>query len=301
MLDNKFLFTFIGITLVVFALCKVDTSSNTTENWDGIPQLSTKRTSFMKKADGKMEALHDDINYKQMWGHRKFVHYPNYQSTIPPRYSHDDPGYNIRLNPPSRSKQAVPSTPIEMGQMACDQSKEGYCGGSVSGGDGVSDIFPSNVPSNYVAGNYEEELKNTWGKDENSPYDIAAALPVGNMSAINSFGEEVMAVHYNTLTTVNKRGNARLLSQADPIRGDIPCTPTAIISKMAVNPSVDLCTGAMNIMCGPSESTQAIADLVYTTSGNVDTTHGGVDMTTYYEQNASQFGGGETIHVTSFP
>jgi hypothetical protein len=76
--------------------------------------------------------------------------------------------------------------------------------------------------------------------------------------------------------------NNRLRGQGDPIRGDLPIVPISgdwFIPSAANNPNLYLAQGAMSVLSGVNnETSNALANLIYNSSGGTETTIGGVDM-----------------------
>jgi hypothetical protein len=86
-------------------------------------------------------------------------------------------------------------------------------------------------------------------------------LPVGNMSNINN---EINPIIYDRIIYSSK--NSRLRSQGDMIRGDLPIVPNSSDwFRPSVKPSLDLQEGAMNIMGGSqNETSRMLTNLINT-------------------------------------
>ncbi len=90
--------------------------------------------------------------------------------------------------------------------------------------------------------------------------------------------------------------NNRLRGQGDPVRGDLPITPDTShcgwFSSRHANPAQTLATGAMNVLAGANESSQALQKLLTSTStiSSVGGTSSDTDMNSFMDKASGQFG-----------
>ena len=98
------------------------------------------------------------------------------------------------------------------------------------------------------------------------------------MTTLNSLGQEDQPIVYDRLMFANR--NSKLRAHGDKFRGDLAIAPNNNgWFNVSVQPNIDLEQGAMNVMGGiNNETTQQLADLIYTTSGKYKTTIAGANM-----------------------
>lgn len=286
---NKFLVTLISIVIAMFAICKLNTKSNTIENYLNFP-LTVKRvvdvvdnkgnaTTTMNNLQFGTETKGNSLGSAQVANSLQFFK-PTYpQQTISPRFQTGLRGtmkQNLNDN-----YLAIP------GKNGNGQIKEGYggCGSGECDGfypscnkDGVGNGIPTGagpeVSSNYVSPTYKTAWDGIYGDKINQNQ---SELPVGTMQSVNASGSEGPSdtvVIERFMTTTKRRG--RGFAQGDPIRGDLailPCGPAWF--RPSSDPSRDLRTGAMAVMGGiqndtatelASLQTQYMGDLSY---GNI--------------------------------
>lgn len=298
MFDGKFLVTLVGLMVSIFAISNVK-ATNFTQISEGFGMLPSRTWKL-----NRVEAATPEAAAKG-----QFFSVPgNYQSILNPRFSNVDYGASVRYNMPSYQNQAVPCEPLTFSNMAkkgfTNNTKENYgcssCGGGCRGGcDSSSPGAPGGVAPTepgYAAGNYNAALSAAYsGSDISSS---SSALPVANMSALNAAGESVQPIVYDRYIYSNR--NSRLRSQGDPIRGDLPIVPCAADwFRPSVHPNLDLQQGAMNVMGGfDNETSTALASLIYNSSGNAETTIGGVNMARQLQTTAGS--GLSAVNVSSF-
>jgi len=288
MFDGKFLVTLVALmsTLFVIAKAQVAEASNVSEGFGMLPSRQTKVQRVVASSPSAAKK-------------GQFYSVPgNYQSILNPRFSNVDYGASVRYNMPSHKNQAVPCEPLTFSNMATKgyshTSKEGYgCANSVNGvPGGVKATEPG-----YAAGNYNDALSAAYSgsDDSNAP---SASLPVANMSALNASGDSAQPIVYDRYIYANR--NSRLRSQGDPIRGDLPIVPcSSDWFRPAVNPNLDLQQGAMTVMGGfDNDTSTALASLMYTSSGNSQTTAGGVNMARQLQTTVGN--GLASVNVSSF-
>ena len=134
----------------------------------------------------------------------------------------------------------------------------------------------------------------------NEDSDMTATLPVGDMGTITTAdGETIQPIVYDRYIYANR--NSRLRSQGDMIRGDLPIVPCGgNWFRPSVHPNLDLQQGAMNVMGGNDNQTaNELAELIYKSSGNTETSIAGVNQST--KLNASSSAGMRDLQVTAFP
>jgi hypothetical protein len=151
MVDTKFIFTIIGLSAVIFAVCKVNLSGKkSTENFWMNPTMSIKVDRGVTDSKNGQRGYSLQNTYQNMLGNNKFVSTPSFQGILAPRFSNTNYGANIRYNMPSYENQGAPCDPLSMGDMAREnysanakrETRENYgcsmgnCGGGFSGGCG---------------------------------------------------------------------------------------------------------------------------------------------------------------------
>ena len=295
MLDSKFFITLVGLVFALFAICNTNTSKSVSENFWMNPSTGV-RTFKELKINGQPPIAIPN-NYKNM-----FVQYPNFQGKLSPRAAPVDYGANIRYNMPSYKNLAVPHDPLAFGDMA----KENYqhsnsnsnekvgCGkGSVINGGKNSTM---NNMSSYS--DYSSAMDAVYSSDNTTHINGDSLVAVGDMTTINSLGLLDQPVIYDRIVFSTNKG--RNSGQGCPIRGDNAIAPCGG-NWFSVHPvpSRDLRQGAMNVLAGNGETTQAMNKLLYESSGNTLTTIGGVDMTHEYMTSIGAVGG--EVNVTRFP
>lgn len=305
MFDSKFVITLLGLIIAVFAICNISKSSKIQESFGMNP-------SQVWKIDRTVAASPEAARKGD------FYSVPGtYQSILSPRFSNVDYGANIRYNMPTYENQATPCNPLTFGNMAKENYSENYGCGSCGGGcgsvgckkGGASLGFREGAPSTesgFASGNYNQMLDSVYS-DSSYP-EVTSSLPVGDMTTINASGETIQPIIYDRYIYANR--NSRLRSQGDPIRGDLPIVPcNADWFRPSVHPSIDLQEGAMNVMGGnQNETANALSDLIYTASGNADTTIGGTNMVNQLsgmnmtnQYSGTMSAGMRDVQMTAFP
>lgn len=294
MLDNKFFFSLIGIMITVFAMCNLNFSSSTKENFWGLGSFAVNKEQVVKH-NGRISGLQN--NLQGHLGNDKFIKTANFQSILSPRMAGNvSMPAHIKYNMPDPENMAFnPTNPLDYANMATEnyseQSKEKYdCGIS------TTNLGTTPAPPNYSTGNYETEKAKLFSTELES----VDSLPVGNMSTINALGETIQPVVYDRYIFANR--HSRLRSQGDPIRGDlaiVPCNNGWF--NVSVNPVTDLQTGAMNVMGGVSNtSSNNTAQLVFNSSGNTYDTLGGVSLQNDFANPLSAFNLDNTMIANNF-
>ena len=275
MSNTNFLTMLIAICFGIFMLKNNNSSNMITEAFGMNPSMTTKVVTEMARSP--QQAMKGD-----------FYTVPGtYQAILPPRMSGSvDYGANIRYNLPSYENQAVPCNPLTFGKMATKDYKEnfeenyGCSGGPVSCGKGGTPFsFSGGAPeteANYAGGNYNEVMGNAYSKSQYP--EITSTLPVGDMTTLNSLGEEdpEQPIVYDRYIYACRNSNLR--AQGDFFRGDLPIVPcTGDWFIPSVQPNIDLQPGAMQVLGGVNnETSNALADLIYTSSGNTAFGIGGI-------------------------
>jgi len=306
MFDNKLLITLVGLTATVLAINAIQNKNEETkENFGMLPSFETKvdvQVAPNKKAasEGKFTSVLNQ--YRTMLDPQNaFYTVPgSFQANLTPRFFNGDYGANISYNLPSRQNLAVPETPLGFANAVTKQQqplmqqqpgqqnqvKENFCTaqgcstvtGCKPGGDSLN--YHGGAPlmeAGYADGNYNKVLDEIYTGPK-AMKAVHSSLPVGDMTTLNSLGEEDQPIIYDRYMFANR--NSRLRSQGDKIRGDLAIVPNNNgWFNPSVQPNIDLEQGAMNVLGGiNNESAQELADLIYTTSGDSKTTIGGVNM-----------------------
>jgi len=297
MSNGKFTISILGLLLAIFASCNFN-MTKVKENFGGLPSRTWKVDRVT--ASSQQAAVKGD-----------FYSVPGtYQAMLNPRFSNTDFGANIRYNMPSHENQATPCDPLTFGSMAKENytnSQENYCG-ECNGGCSPASCGKGGVPKSfsgaakptqagYAGGNYNEVLEDAYLGSTHP--DVSSSLPVGDMTTLNSLGGTEQVIIQDRYMYANR--NSRLRSQGDPIRGDLPIVPcTSDWFRPSVHPNIDLHQGAMNTMGGIDNSTSnALAELIYTSSGKSATTIGGVNMAA--QLTGSLSAGLNDVQITAFP
>ena len=296
MINTNFFTMLIAICFGIFMLKNNNSSNMITEAFGMNPSMTTKvdvevAANSNQASKGNFQSVlgtYHALSYPEQAMKGDFYTVPGtYQASLSPRFSGSvDYGANIRYNLPSYENQAVPCNPLTFGKMAAKDYKEnfeenyGCSGGPVSCGKGGAPFsFSGGAPEtepNYAAGNYNEVLANAYSKSQYP--EITSTLPIGDMTSLNSLGEEDtdQPIVYDRYIYACR--NSRLRSLGDPIRGDLPITPCeSDWFRPSVQPNIDLQEGAMQVLGGVNnETANALADLIYTSSGNTAFGIGGV-------------------------
>ena len=295
MIDSKILIPLFGLLASVYAINDIQEKKyrlkeNYTTAWGlpkGINLESVYAPNRQAAAAGQFQSLgnnYQNIIERDIQNNNTFYTVPGQlQSLMSPRMFGGDYGANITYNLPSVQNLAVPTSPLDYANSASapavtKQVKENYpvtCG---EGGKKLS--YNGGAPlmaGGFAAGNYNEKLDEVYS-GSSSVRASNAVLPVGDMTSLNSLGEEDQPIVYDRYLFANL--NSRLRSQGDPIRGDLPIVPqNSGWFNVSVQPNLDLQQGALNVLAGSTnETAQQLADLIYTSSGNSKTTIGGLNM-----------------------
>ena len=323
--NGKFVFSFVGIFLVLFAIMKVSDSSKVVEGFWGGTQFTTRAMPVARMKNGQEVALSGNyLKPPNMMGSGKFVSVPSFQGVLSPRFSNVNYGANIKYNMPDRENLASPCDPLTFGNMAQENytqnnSREEYCGstanatpscgkGGLGIGHKINDTF--NIPPGYTNGNWKEV--NDSMKTEG--FNMGSDLPVGTMSTMDGAGNMEQFIAFNRIMPANTKSSSRLRGQGDYIRGDLAIVPCQS-GWFSVYPDIarDVNEGAMNVLAGAGgggSSYNDLMNLIVTSSGGVQTTLGGVDLSeTLPQYNVNMAQDQVTnlkaamgdINVTSFP
>jgi len=318
MLNTNFVVTLVGLTVAVFALCGIQSSPKTKENFWGNPTRTVKVMREVRSPNGQVSSLQN--NWQSMLTNDKFISTPSYQATLSPRFANTDFGANIRYNMPSNKNMAAPCNPLTFGEMATENYSNkpqarggrrnvkenfGCGGGGCGGGCGAASCGKGGLPISasrnanncgdggiptpgFTSGNFDDVMGNVYGgnvKGSIASLSPQSTIPVGDMTTINGQGNVNQPIIYDRFIYANQ--NSRLRAQGDPIRGDLaiaPCNNGWF--NPAVNPNIDLQQGAINIIAGPANGTgRALGNLIYASSGNTETIIAGQDMAGQFGQN----------------
>jgi hypothetical protein len=316
MLYSKFFITIIGLILTIFAIKKVNMSSDKiSEGWGMNPPRGVQvvREVSGKFGDGTCGAYSLQNNHQAIFGNNKFISTPSFQANLSPRMSSVDIGAHINYNYPSYKNLGVPCSPLAFGDMAREnfEVKENYgCSsgkcGSGCGCSGVASCGKGGVPlhtnkplkpisqnSNYVQAMnkaYSEFGDNSFG---------SATMPVGDMTTLDALGNQHQPVMYDRYIYYNQK--QRNQSLGDMIRGDLPIQKCGMQGwfNTSLGPK-DLQQGALNVIAGVDNCTsQSVAEMQYISSGGYDDTHGGINMSNQFETTLGA--GMGDVKITSFP
>jgi hypothetical protein len=324
MFDNKFVLTLLGLIVAVVAANNIKSNDEEDEIKEGFGMLPSMQWKVdVTAAPNQAAAKKGD-----------FFSVPGtYQAMLNPRFSNVDYGANIRYNMPSYDNLAAPcnplgyqSNPLSLASMVQMQdTQENYKPNIPRGNSSVREDYgcnssgvagcrkggapisfhgsPPMMEADYANGNFNNVRDNNY-KNSKIPA-TTSALPVRDMTAMNAGSDAMQPVIYDRYIFANR--NSRLRSQGDPIRGDLAIAPCNTgWFQVSVQPNIDLQQGALNVLGGiNNEQAKSMADLVYKTSGNADTTIAGVDMSQHVNM-TTMFGGGLTagqgdVNVTAFP
>jgi hypothetical protein len=156
----------------------------------------------------------------------------------------------------------------------------------------------------YANGDYNQVINMAVGAGAADGWPTNTVAELDQASFMTQDGEMKQPIVYDRYMYANR--NSRLRGQGDPIRGDLPIVPiSGNWFTVSVHPQVDLQQGAMNVLGGVNnETNNALANLIYNTSGGTDTTIGGVDMAqtnmSHQVYGAASAAMGD-VQTTSFP
>jgi hypothetical protein len=336
MLTSRFVFSLVAIIMAIFAICKLDLNQQPIiENFPGISTLSVRASPALMNVQTKQVATLDNVavlptamQQQDMMGSGTFFQTANFQSTLPARFNPNGYGAYINYNPPANKNMAVPKNPLTFDTMskvpgggaipsAQDQNcEEGYCGSSCGSGDvscgkggyGIGHLIGGDEgpPPGYTNGNYQ----NTYDELPGDGDGMSSMLPVGNMTATDSLGNDQQYVTFNQYMFAPGTPS-RSWGQGDMIRGDLPITPCQN-GWFSVYPTIsrDLNPGAMNVMGGGGgEANSGLMALLLQSTGGAKSTFGGVDLNDITQETVNmsnqatmnlQSAIGGTVTATSF-
>lgn len=284
MLDSKILITLAGLLASAYAINSIQSKKNDVkENFGMLPSFQVKvdrEVAPNRAAAQKGEFTSIQNNYRAILNPQNaFYTVPgSFQAQLAPRMFGGDYGANITYNLPSRDNLAVPNSPLDFANSVSDV-KENFTPDSCNkGGESLS--YHGGAPlmaPDYANGNFKEVRDKLY----EGPKTLKAShanLPVGDMTSLNSLGQDDQPIVYDRYMFANR--NSRLRSQGDLIRGDLPIAPINNgWFNVNVQPNIDLQQGAMNVLAGVNnETAQQLADLIYTTSGNSQTAIAGMNL-----------------------
>ena len=304
MLDSKFFFTLVGLVVAVFAICNTNMQPAISENW-GMNPTSMKVVREHLHKNGRQHAVK---NNTQAMLQNDFVSRPNFQAMPSTRFD-DKSKSSIRYgNIPSYEHRASPCSPIDWSTMAKDDYQEsgskGACGGSCGrncGGEcGKGRHTSMNSQNISEDKNYVSALNEVYSPN-NTVNVLDGNLTVGDMTTINSTGDNEQAIVIDRYIYANKR--SRLRRHGDHLRGDLAIVPNCGNGNgwfnVSVTPYIDLHSGALKVMGGDNnETNNTLSEFLFETSGGSHRISSGVDMSGKFETQLS--GGGGDISYTSF-
>jgi hypothetical protein len=277
MLDSKFLFTLVGLFVAVFAICNTNMSPAISEGFIGQRGVKVMREVHPNKGSTN-ESRAIKQNYQSMLGNDKFYSQPNYQSPISPRFNPSmGLGSKINYNLPDYKNRGVFDHPLGMADMA----KKSY------------------NRENFHSGESSSSNDMIHSSKENIVSDGLIPVPISDMTTIGSDGQEELPHVYERFVFSHRKSN--LAAQGDFIRGDLPITPcVGSWFNVSVTPHIDLQQGAMNVIGGNNNDTsKALGEMMYQTSGRTNNTFAGVDMS--HEYGVSLGAGMSDITLTGSP
>lgn len=286
---------------------------------------NTKENFWMTPARSvKVEKMFKDCNKPD------FYQIPNYQSMLSPRFSNVGYGANLLGRMPDYSKVGVPYDPLMNTARSLSTSSENsscnnmsyqnsqtsqpqvepYCDGwqstNIVGGLNKP-LIPRAFESGagFTDGNYQQALNLALDAGA-SAWPTSTIEEPNRATIISDDGQISQPIVYDRYIYANK--NSRQRGAGDPIRGDLPIVPVSgnwFIPSQANSPSINLQQGAMNVMGGVNnETSNALANLIWNSSGGTETTIGGVDMAntmmTHQVYGSAAAAQGDVI-ATSFP
>lgn len=162
--------------------------------------------------------------------------------------------------------------------------------------------------ASYANGDYMQVLNMAVASGSVDGWPTNTVAELDQASFVSQDGEMKQPIVYDRYMYANR--NSRLRGQGDPIRGDLPIVPISgnwFIPSAAAGNNVNqvLQQGAMNVLGGiNNETSNALANLIYNSSGGADTTIGGVDMAhtnmSHQVYGAASAAMGD-VQTTSFP
>lgn len=239
-----------------------------------------------------------------------FFQVPNYQAVLSPRFSNVNYGPNLRTEFPNYNRMGVPQDPLQEKPNSPDPLT------MLRGGNNIIEKYQTGIPLDphnpysaaYANGNYNQVLNNVVGAGSVTGWPTDTVAEVNQASFMTQDGEMKQPIIYDRFMYANR--NSRLRGQGDPIRGDLPIVPISgnwFIPSAAAGNNINqvLQQGAMNVLGGiNNETSNALANLIYNSSGGADTTIGGVDMAktnmSHQVYGASSAARGD-VQITAFP
>ena len=268
-----------------------------------------------------------------------FFQVPNFQSILSPRFSNVNYGPDLRTQFPNYNRMGVPRDPLQETVGPVDplnnshpaaaykaalgsnnhirkNTIENYQHNPQYGWQKTANIGASKIPldphnpssANYTNGNYSQVLNDVTVAGAVDGWPTNTVAQADHASFVNQDGEMKQPIVYDRYIYANR--NSRLRGQGDPIRGDLPIVPISgswFIPSATAGNNVNqvLQQGAMNVLGGVNnETSNALANLIYNSSGGTDTTIGGVDMAktnmSHQVYGAASAAMGD-VQTTSFP
>jgi hypothetical protein len=324
MFKGKLIYTILALLVIVFAMNKYN-GNQLVENFAGGQSFTVKAEKVFTAARPGQQAL----SPANMRATGAFYQVPgSYQSMMAPRFSNTTYGANALYNMPALKNQAVPPSPLGYGSMvnggSCggggnnggnnqlkntrqQQTPLGYgnmitenyscnsCGGGPVNCNRSKSVGPD-VPPDYSNGNYADVLMDAVQTGGEYP-EIADQVPIGDMTVLNSLGDQENVVVADRLMISGFRKNANA-GLGDLVRGDIvPCDVSGAVdstgrpmwvTSLSLNQQTSLQQGALNVMAGSNEASKALTSAIWEASGRSNDTIGGVYLPQATLQNYSK-------------
>ena len=315
MINGKFFATLIGLIIAVMVIMYTDFSGSQgiLENFINVPQ-TVKVMPLLSTEKGQVGLPQ---NYNGRMGSDPMFMIPGtMQNSLSPRMSPlNNYGSFIRYNMPSEQYQGVPKDPLTFSNMAQENyTSEGFCSsGGCSSAQSCSagslapnaSLSARNRSSDHVNPDHSDVAYHAAKSSIPSVGDVVSELPVPDMTMLGSDGTVDNPIIYDRFMYANQK--SRLHGLGDYIRGDLAIKPSDNgWFNVSVHPQIDLNSGAMAVMGGiNNETSQALYELQYSSSGSADTTLGGVDLSESLNVSAQKMGyqGAATndVQFTAFP
>jgi hypothetical protein len=182
---------------------------------------------------------------------------------------------------------------------------DGWQSTNIVGAPGVPLNPHSPNNTGYTNGNFDQAVSLAVDASP-SLWPTSTVAEANRATLMSDDGQIVQPIIYDRYIYANK--NSRQRGAGDPIRGDLPIVPVSgswFIPSQASSPGLNLQQGAMNVMGGVNnETNNALANLIWNSSGGTETTIGGIDMAktmmSHQVYGAAAAAQGDVM-VTSFP
>lgn len=284
MIDRKIVYGIVAIVLLL-AIVYVVRKKEQKDHFGMLPSFTWK---VVREAAPSMAAAEKG----------QFYAIPGtYQSKLAPRMSGGvDYGAYINYRLPEMKNLAVPADPLTFSNMV----KENFDIDTSSCVDKLANSRSSSIAAGLARAEVDNALP-----DIVDEYPMASdLLPVSDMTNVG-LADESQPVIYDRYIYANR--NSRLRSQGDPIRGDIvPSVENAGIPlnwfRPSYNSNIDLQMGALNVIAGQNEASEALTKMIYESSGRAQTAIGGVDIKNFGNQYTTSLTAGQgDVQIAAYP